>query len=201
MTVSHVIDVYEMYKRFSEGKKVREDSWDYITIPNSASAMKEKYKISFGKKILPEDLDMCERLFYAGLDMLVSTGYYSTSFGRVMKITEDEVLDGIRRAPKKMILGSSNEAVECIQRHGNGHRIPVIQSGPTGAPVSEDIFPKLIQSYAQGPVVDTIVSGVMDSFHGHVPTVNSPWEIRATAAEIMNVREACSVCGRPGMGI
>ena len=67
--------------------------------------------------------------------------------------------------------------------------------------MSEDIFVSMIKSYAQEPVVDTIVSGVLNTVNNHPATTNTPWEIRATMAEVRYVREACLMSQRPGMCI
>ncbi len=201
MVASRAVDIFEAYTRFNTGKRVREDSWDYVTVPNNALAMKEKYQINFGPDIVPTDDDLSDRLFHAGLEMLVTTGFYNTNLGRVMYLTEDEILEGVRKAPKKIKLGRGKDQVSCKSRHGNSTRKPIIEGGPTGAPVSEEIFPAMMQSYVQEPVVDTLVSGVLNTVCGQPATTNTPWEIRATLAEIRYVREACTLCGRPGMGI
>jgi methylamine--corrinoid protein Co-methyltransferase len=201
MVAKKRVDIYEAYDRFYEGEKVREDLWDYTIIPSNASAMKEKYDISFGPDIIPSDPDLSDRLFLAGVDMLLTTGLYNYDLGRVMHISEDELYDGIKAAPKRLTLGFGKEKCECEARRGNDLRKPIIQGGPTGAPVSEEIFVPMIQSYVQEPVIDTIVSGVLNTVNGHAVSTNTPWEIRATMAEIRNVREASRMSHRPGMCI
>lgn len=201
MTAKRYVDIYEAYDRFFEGERMREDLWDYTVVPNNASQMKEKYDIKFGKEIVPTDEDLCERLFLAGIEMLLNTGFYNTDLGRVMKISEDELFEGLKIAPQKLKLGSGKDERECVARHGNDGRKPIIQGGPTGAPVSEDMFVPIIRSYSQEPVVDTIVSGVLNTVNNHPATTNTPWEIRATMAEIRYVREACLMSQRPGMCI
>ena len=201
MAASRRIDIFESYNRFNSGKKVREDTWDYVTVPTNAMLMKEKYKINFGMNIIPEDNDLSDRLFAAGIEMLVSTGFYNTNLGRVLSISEDEIFEGLKGAPTKVKLGSGKEKVSSKSRHIGSKKKPIIQGGPTGAPVSEEIFPAMMQSYAQEGVVDTLVSGVLNTICGHSATTNTPWEIRATLAEIRYVREACTMVGRPGMAI
>jgi len=201
MVSKKCLDIYEAYDRFYEGEKVREDLWDYTIIPSNAVAMKEKYDISFGPDIIPTDQDLCDRLFLAGVDMLLTTGLYNYDMGRVMHISEDELYDGIKAAPRKLTLGSGKETRECEARRGNENRKPIIQGGPTGAPVSEEVFVPLVQSYVQEPVIDTIVSGVLNTVNGHPASTNTPWEIRATMAELRYVREATRMSHRPGMCI
>lgn len=201
MVVYRALDIYEAYDRFVSGKKVREDVWDYVTVPNNALAMKEKYNINFDDRIIPEDEDLIDRLFLAGVEMLECTGFYNTNLGRVLEVTEEEIYEGVKKAPKRLRMGKGNERVACKARRGNSKRKPIIQGGPTGAPVSEDIFRNMMQSYAQEAAVDTLVSGIMSTANGRTVVTNTPWEIRATLSEIRNVRDACSMAGRPGMGI
>ncbi len=201
MTAKKYIDIYEAYDRFLKGERVREDQWDYNIVPTNAALMKEKYKIEFSRDIIPTDEDLCERLFLAGIEMLLTTGFFNTDLGRVLRIDEDELFEGLKMAPVKLKLGSGKDERECVARRGNDSRKPIIQGGPTGAPVSEDMFVPIISSYAQEPVVDTIVSGVLNTINGHSATTNTPWEIRATMAELRYVHEACLMSQRPGMCI
>ena len=201
MVAKKYLDVYDSYDRFHNGKRVREDSWDYVIVPTNAMAMREKYDINFSDDIIPDDDDLCDRLFQAGVEMLCTTGFYNTDIGRALQISEEEVYEGIRRSPKSIKLGSGKEEVSCVPRRGNPSTPPVIEGGPTGAPVSEDIFVPMMQSYAQEATVDVLVSGVLNTIKKHPSITNTPWEIRATLAEIGFVREAANMAGRPGLGI
>jgi len=201
MVASKPISIFEAHNRFLNGKKTREDTWDYVTVPNNAATIKSKYGLEFGKKIIPEDKDIMNNLFCAGVEMLVTTGFFNPDMGKVMYVTESEVFEGIKKAPRKLRLGRGRDEVACERRRGNSYTKPVIQGGPTGAPVSEDIFVSLMQAYAQEATVDTLVSGVMSTIDGYAPVANTPWEIKATLAEIRAVREGMTRAERPGMAI
>lgn len=201
MTAKRYVDIFETYDRFNTGERVSEEDWDYGIIPKTSREMKERYDIDFDGVIIPEDQDMIDRLFVAGVDMLLTCGFYNSDTKRVMKISEDELYEGLKMAPKYLTLGSGKDAVVCNARRGNHTRKPVIQGGPTGAPVSEEIYTKMIESYVQEPTVDTIVTGLLNTVNGHKVHSNSPWELRATMEEIRYTREAMVSCGRPGMGI
>ena len=201
MVASKPITIFEAHDRFVNGKKTREDTWDYVTVPNNAAMIKSKYELDFGKKIIPEDKDVMNRLFRAGVEMLVTTGFFNPDLGKAMYVTESEVFEGIKKATKRLRLGRGRDEVICERRRGNSSVKPIIQGGPTGAPISEDIFVPLMQGYAQEATVDTLVSGVMSTIDGHAPTANTPWEIKATLAEIRAVREGMARAERPGMAI
>lgn len=199
MVARKCLDVFETHDRFVDGRKMTESEWDYQVIPSNAKTMKERYEISFGKEFIPEDMDLADRLFIAGVDMLVTTGIFNPDLGTALTIDEDEIYEGLKIAPKKLKLGKGKDQCSCKARRGNSIRKPVVQGGPTGAPVTEAIFTNMIEAYAQEPTVDTIVSGVLGTVDGHQVLTNTPWEIKATMAEVRYVHEATRRAGRPGM--
>lgn len=199
MAASRPLTIPDVYERFMKGKKVSEEEWDYTIIPQNATKMKDKYKLNFGKKTIPEDKETMNNLFLAGLEMLVETGYYLQDAGRVLKVTEEEVWEGIKKTPTQLILGEGRDIARFYPRRGNSPVKPIIQGGPTGSPISEDVYVQVMQSYAQEGVVDSLVNGVLTTVEGKKPKTNTPYEIRATMAELRAVREACIRAGKPGM--
>jgi methylamine--corrinoid protein Co-methyltransferase len=201
MVVTRALTIYDVYDRFVKGKRVPESEWDYNIIPQNATALKEKYKLDFGKNSVPEDNKTKNDLFQAGLEMLVNTGYYCQDLGRVMKVTEEEVWEGIKKTPTKLEIGEGRDVARFYPRHGNSPVKPIIQGGPTGSPISEDIFVQVMQSYAQEAVIDTLVNGVMTTTEGHPAKSGTPYEIRATMAELRATKEAKIRAGRPGLSV
>jgi methylamine--corrinoid protein Co-methyltransferase len=201
MAAARPLTIGDVYNRFAKGKKVAESDWDYTIVPTKLTELKEKYKLNFGNKFIPEDKTTINNLFLAGLEMLVETGYYCADLGRVMKVTEEEVWEGIKKTPTKLIMGEGRDIARFYPRRGNSPVKPIIQGGPTGSPVSEDIFVQVMQSYAQEGVVDTLVNGVITTLEGNPAKTNTPWEIYAVMAELRAVKEARVRAGRPGMGV
>ena len=201
MAAQRALTITDVYDRFVKGKKVTAEDWDYKVIPENLTALKQKYNLSFGKDIIPEDKEVKENLFNAGLEMLVTTGFYCQDLGRVMHVTEEEVWEGIKKTPTKLILGEGKDIARFYPRHGNAPVKPIIQGGPTGSPISEDVFVQVMQSYAQEGVVDTLVNGVMTTIEGHPAKTRTPYEIRATMAELRATKEARVRAGRPGLGV
>ena len=202
MAATRALTIPDVYERFVKGKKVPEADWDYKIIPENLTALKEKYNIKIeNDSIIPEDKELINNLFQAGLEMLVTTGFYCQDLGRVMKVTEEEVWEGIKKTPTKLILGEGRDIARFYPRHGNSPVKPIIQGGPTGSPISEDVFVQVMQSYAQEGVVDDLVDGVMTTIEGHPAKAGTPYEIRATMAELRATKEARERAGRPGLGV
>lgn len=202
MAIPKALTVFDIYERAKSGQKVEEKEWDFKIIPQTATKLKKKYNIKMDKKqIIPTDKELIGNLFKAGMEMLVECGIYCIDTNRVIKYTEEEIWASIKAAPKKVMYGEGKEAVPLMPRSHKDKRPPIIQGGPTGAPCSEDMFLAIHQSYAQEPLVDTIVDGVLQTINGYDPVPNSPWEIAAVKSEAIMVRAAQSRAGRTGMGL
>jgi len=196
------VTVFDVYDRAKTGSKMEEKEWDFKVIPQTGRKLKEKYGIKMDKKtMIPEDKELIDSLYQAGVDMLVECGIYCIDTGRVIKYTRDEVLHAIKSAPDHFRYGEDKEAIQVVPRFYDSAKAPVIQGGPTGSPCSEEMFLPIHQSYAQEPIVDTIVDGVLQTVMGKDPVPGSPWEIMAVRSEALQVREAQLRAGRKGMGL
>lgn len=202
MTLARKINIYDVFDRAKTGQKMTEAQWDNEIIPMTAMKLKEKYKIKMDKtKIVPEDKDLINNLYQAGIDMLQECGVYCTDTGRVIKYSREEIMRAIESVPQNVQYGEGKEAVFLNPRSHDSKKPPIIQGGPTGAPCSEELFRAIHQSYAQEGFVDAIVDGVMQTINGKDPTPGSPYEIAAVRAELLQVRDACMRAGRPGLGL
>ena len=196
------VGVFETYDRMRTGPRMSEKEWDEVLTFKTAHALKEKYKLQFDRsKIVPTDNDLCDRLFRAGVEMLVTQGYFNMDTGRICKYTEDEVMMAVTAAPDCVTLGEGKDSKELKMRKFDDPRPPINQGGPTGAPVSEAIFVNMMEAYAREPLVDSIVDGVVATLNGHEPKPGSPYEIAACKAEATGIRWAQQRAGRPGMAM
>lgn len=202
MVLAKRVTVFDIYDRAKSGARMEESVWDNQIIPKTAKKLKEKYGIKMDKNtIIPTDPKLIENLFKAGLEMLTECGIYCMDTGRIIKYTEEEILNAIYVAPTSAVIGEGKNAVLLACRNHKDTKPPIIQGGPTGAPCTEEHFLNIHQSYAQEPLVDTIVDGVLQTIQGHDPVPNSPWEIAAVKSEAIMVRAAQDRAGRSGMGL
>ena len=202
MAFKEKVGVFETYDRARSGPRVDEKEWDRKLTFQMAHKLKENYKLKFDRSvIIPTDTDMIDRLFQAGIEMLVEQGVYCMDTGRVIKYTEDEVKMAVAGAPREITLGEGRDSRQLAGRSFDDPRPPLCQGGPTGAPVSEDIFIAMHEAYAREPLVDTIVNGVLATINGREPKPGSPWEIAAVKGEVSMIRMAMTRAGRPGMAM
>ena len=142
-----------------------------------------------------------ENLFHAGFEMILDCGIYCTDTHRIVKYTEAEILDAINNVQKEFVLGTGRDAVNVSKRSVGDKRKPIVHGGPTGSPISEDVFMPVHLSYALEKEVDTIVNGVMTTVRGKPPIPKSPYEVLAAKTETRLIKNTCAMAGRPGIGI
>ena len=194
------VGVLETWERLRTGPRADEKEWDEKLTGSTATKLKEKYKLQFDRsKIIPTDDDLCDRLFEAGKEMLLTMGIYGMNTHRVCKYTEDELLTAIAVAPSELTLGEGRDSRQLKERKFDDPRPPLNQGGPTGSPVTEEIFISTMEAYAREPMVDSIVDGVVNTILGKNPIPGTPYEYAASRAEAVQVREAMARAGRPGM--
>ena len=201
MAYKKSIDEYEFYNRAKTGEKCTQDDWDLMQIPMKAMEIKQRYGLDFKGEFIPTNADMADKLFQAGFDMLLEAGIFVTDTQRIVKYTADEIWDAVRNPMGEFWLGSGRDAVVVRKREVGDKRGPIIQGGPTGSPISEDVFYAVHMSYALEKEVDTIVNGVMTSVRGRPPSPKTPYEILAAKMEGRLIKQATAVAGRPGMAI
>lgn len=201
MTFRKSFDCYDFYDRAKVGEKCTQDDWDLMKIPMKAMELKQKYGLDFKGEFVPTNRDMMEKLFNAGFEMLLDLGIYCTDTHRIVKYTEAEIWDAINNVQKEFTLGTGRDAVRVSKREVGDKKKPIIQGGPTGSPISEDVFMPVHMSYALEKEVDTIVDGVMTSVRGKPPIPGSPYEVLAAKTETRLIKQAAAMAGRPGMGI
>jgi methylamine---corrinoid protein Co-methyltransferase len=201
MTFTKSVTCFDFYDRAQKGEKCTQDDWDLMTIPMKAMELKQKYNLDFGTETVPTDKDQMERLFKAGFDMLLDCGIYCTDTKRIVKYTEDEMWDAINNPMPAFQLGTGRDSVQMKKRTVGDKRKPIVQGGPTGSPISEDMFMPIHMSYALEKEVDTIVNGVMMTIRGKPPIPGSPYEILAAKSETRLIRNAAAMAGRPGMAV
>ena len=200
MALKERIGVLETWDRMKTGEKVDEKLWDEKLTGQTATKLKEKYKLQFDRsKMIPTDNDLCDRLFQAGLEMLETMGIYNINTHRVCKYTHDEIVTAIEAAPAELTLGEGRDSRQLKDRKFDDPRPPLVQGGPTGSPVSEEIFTATHEAYARESLIDSIVDGVMNTFNGHDPIPGTPYEYAASRMEATQVRLAMARAGRPGM--
>jgi methylamine--corrinoid protein Co-methyltransferase len=173
---------------------------EYIVLP--VRRLVKKYDLAWDKnQIIPENNDLIDNLFRAGMELAVSSGIYCITTGRVIQFTKVEIEEGIDRLPRTLVMGEGSDSRELFSRKVMDGRPPLIWAGNPGAPTPEELFLPCVKSWMQEPLVDMATCGSLASVNGRPVENGSPMEIYAARWELSQLREALRQVGRPGMGL
>jgi methylamine--corrinoid protein Co-methyltransferase len=196
------VSMWDVWERAETGPIVPTKEFETRVLFRKTQELVKKYGIKYGpESVVPTDDGLIDKVWKAGLELLVEVGLLCTDTERVIKFSEQEVLDTIGFAPKEVVLGEGKDAVVMAHRGIEDKRLPILCGGPIAAPVSEEIAPKVYEAYAREPSLDTLWVGTPGEIGGMPAKSGSPFEMYAEKANLAWVREAFRRAGRPGISI
>jgi methylamine--corrinoid protein Co-methyltransferase len=191
----------EIFQRSRGGAFMKEVEYDLLLAKRARELVKE-HEVRFDPQIVcPSDDAMADRVFEAGVRLLVDVGIYHLDTQRVMKFTRAEVMEALRQAPSTLNLGEGADLVVAVHRGVEDPRLSLNLTGPAGQPCSEEHYLAMLTSYAQEPYVDGIESGATLTYNGYDIMAGTLMEVKAVQRDSATAREAVRRVGRPGMHI
>jgi methylamine---corrinoid protein Co-methyltransferase len=188
----------DFWARSQKGDVIEEKYFDLKIFWKSLKAITRKYEIEYRPdRLVPtdEDGDLLDRIFSAGRELLLETGVYNLSTGRIIRFTTEEVDETLRLIPDKVILGTGDDRVEVKYQGLVSTRMPPVKGRVLG-PQDQDIIEKVFESFAKEPSIDHFhFQGIVDSVFGVSVLPNSPFEM---ISEVMRTEYAKNVLKRVG---
>ena len=188
---------FSVIERSMEGPRCKDKDFDMLIVKKTLELLK-KYNIKYDpNNPVPSDDDMADAVFRAGKELYLETGTFCIDTERQIKFEEWEIDEALKAVPGEMVLGGGRDAARMIARRPDDKRRSIICGGPKGCPLSEDLYVKVINSFAQEPMVDVCVAGSLQTIAGKRIKWGTPLEIFATKREATFLREAIKRAGRP----
>ncbi len=195
-----MVDFMEVIRRTETGPYIKERDFDIEVIFKTTRDLIKKHGIKYDRKqLITLDPEMGDAGFQAGLELAEQAGMYCVDTSRVIKFTREELLYGLKAAPRELRIGWGKDQRTIRANVWGQPNRPFIWAGFSGAPLTEETYRNSIRSYIKEPLVDAVGHGSLFCVDGMEVRTGSPLEIRATRQELMYVREALSREGRPGM--
>jgi methylamine--corrinoid protein Co-methyltransferase len=192
----------EIARRAETGPRVDKSDWDFDYIVEMTQEVVDKYQLSWDADTLtPDDPDLADRIFDAGRDLVIKTGVYALSTGRIIQLDVAEVDEGIRGMRTDLVMGEGKDARTLFARDIMDPRLPLVWAGNPGAPIPETLFIPSVRSWAQEPIVDLITCGSLAEVDGFPVKSADVSEIFAVKRELEYLRQCRQMVGRPGMGM
>lgn len=196
------IHFLELLERFETGEAMTKSDWDFERIVLPTAALVRKYHLTWdANHIVPDDPDLADRLFQAGLELAQQAGLYSVTTGRAIRFDPAEIQAGIAAMPLALQMGEGADARSLYARQVCDTRPPFVWAGNPGTPTPEEIFLPCVMSWMQEPVVDLVTCGSLTHIDGYPVHTGEASEILATRKELSMMRQGLRRVGRPGMGM
>lgn len=193
-------NIYKYLKSAIEGEKRTERKHDVMVFKKSEE-LAFKYGIEYDPSVfVPDDLELADAVFEAGIELLHSVGVFCKSTQRVININEEDILKALNTT-NTLEIGRLKEKVVVPHRYPMVSFPPVIIGGPTGGSVSEKNFLYINLSSVQENVVQGIYSGAMNQFGGEFIQPKSPLEMLAVLKASRHERLATKIAGREGLAL
>lgn len=185
-----------------QGPIVPMKEWDTKIIPKTVKAILKKYglvgTLDLENPINCDD-DLADAFFEAGWELALELGMYCEDTERVIKMTEDELLEAIRDYPESLILGEGQDQVILKPRRPESDIKPLVAAS-LGIVCSEEIYLPLVQGIVKYPkLVDVLHGPTLATVFGHMFRSGTPYETLLGNLESQLKHEALWRAGRPGM--
>jgi methylamine--corrinoid protein Co-methyltransferase len=184
------------------GVIIDQKEYDKICIHSKINQLIDKYDIHFEKENrVPADDQLADRLFSAGRELALESGLYCLDTLRQMRWETNELDWMVNNTPSIEVLGIGKDSAT-IQKRRPGDTVKVcVVGGPSGIPVSEDLFEPIMRSYAQEPLINIIDDAALIKTHGRPVRAGSPWEVAACWQEAQLIFKVLKRTNRPGLAI
>ena len=200
-----MISFWEVMDRaYNKGRLMKAEKFD-MEVFKKVTELQKKFNIQFDPQIpVPEDDDLADRVFQAGVELFLSVGIYNAGSGRIIQFDKeelDEALSELWKLPNSIFIGEGPERRELKKRAISDKTPPLTIGGfIEDNPNEGRDFVQMYKSVAQEKLVDGIYYGPAPrSSEGRQYPFNTPFEIRATRQAVTWMREATRAVGRPGL--
>ena len=198
MSVRHILEILD---RAHSGAVCPEKEWNIKVIPTKVSQKLKEHGLQ--GTCTPEnpvntDDALADEFFKAGFELAVEMGFLCLDTERVIKVTEEELIDAIRNAPREFVLGEGRDRVIFKHREVEDE-FPPVNCSSLGIVVSEDIYVPLMTALVSHREIDVLQGGSLTTIFGHPVLAGTPYETLVGRYEAQLKRDILWQAGRPGM--
>ena len=169
----------DLFERGKTGKKVDKSDWDMDYIIDNVMDLVEEYEFDWDREVLiPEDDALFADMFKAARELLIRTGIYNMTTGRIMQLSPEEIDEGLQNMKTELTMGEGKDAYTLVARKVEDERPPAIWAGNPGCPTPERLYYPIVESVAKEPVIDLLTCGSLVDVDGYGPPRFLPSGVR-----------------------
>ena len=191
----------EMLQRAKDGPACSVREWETKVIPQTVKKYLKKYDLEhiFNKEVpVNQDLALADRFFQAGLELAEEIGLLCTDTETVIKVSKEEILQAIEKAPDHLILGEREDQI-CLQARSPEDPLAPIFGGPVGNLVSEELYVPITEGVLKSRKIRIHEGLALDTIFGYPVYSGTPLETILAFRETRLRKESEWRAGRTGI--
>ncbi len=195
-----MLSLLDIAERAQRGPIVDEKQWD-LGLFHRMTQLVHEYDIR-----QPEDgawfntdADLADRACEAAMEFLTEVGVYCISTNRVVEFSREEVLQAIREAPTRVLMGEGRDT-RVLRQRSIEDMDPLNFCPGHHAPFTEDLAPLVVKNFAQIPRADFLEGFNFTQVDGQ-EIFGLPLEAYAARRQLAWLREGARKAGRPGLAL
>ncbi len=196
-----MIDFVEICRRTTSGPLISETKFDTELFFPKIMELVSKYEIQPDlENPVNRDNGVADAIYQAAVDLMVETGVYCPDTQRIIEISRDEVLTGIREAPGPCYFGEDQDRRLYPVRKPEDYDTPAwCHSGGSLPCSSEEQAFKTVEGLARIKEADSVTMPSVMNLRETPLIAGSPQGLLACIRAVEIARAACRQAGRPGL--
>jgi hypothetical protein len=195
-----MISLLDIAERIQKGPKMEENTWN-MGLFKKMQDLTRKYELFYPKDnpVFNVDDSMADRAFQAAIEFITDNGAYCITTGRVLQLSEREVLSTIKGMPREVIIGEGKDR-RVVKRRQIEEREEINHCPGHHAPFEEELAPYVVRNIASLPTADYLEGFNFSSVDGR-EVYGLPMEVYAAKRQAAWMRQGIAKAGRPGLAI
>ncbi len=196
-----MINLVEIADRMRNGPKMAAKDWDMALFKKISELVKE-YDIkcpSDQSNWINTDDSLADAAWEAAVEFVVENGCLCLDRERVIRFTEEEIMEAIRSMQKEVMMGEGEDARVWKQHKIEGEE-PLNVAPGHHAPFTEDLANTVVHNFAMIPRLDFLEGFNFPKIDGY-DIYGIPIEAYASKRQVAWLREGVRKAGRPGAAL
>lgn len=198
-----MVDFFEVIRRALKGPFYTEEDFIMkLLVPKLRGVIKD-YGIRYDREqLIPDDDDLADVIFQAGVELFTEVGVYCPDTSRVIQFSAEEVQECLRDAPSAPVYGEGRDATTMTARLPESATPPFCFLGAGGGVITtEDVYVRLVEGYGRNDKTNAITCPCITQINGMTVQAGMPLELLACIRSVELGRAALRRAQRPGLPI
>jgi methylamine--corrinoid protein Co-methyltransferase len=199
--MTSIEDILDILDRAHTGPICTEKNWETKIVPTKISEKLKEHGLKDAcdsENPVNTDDGLADEFWRAGFELAADIGMLCADTERVIKFTEEELREVLRKTPSEVTLGKGKDKVTFRHRLPESKIKPIYES-PIGVPVSEELWVPLMTAIISIPIIDATEGFWLDTVFGRTVKPGTPYETLVGRVQAQMSREAAWRAGRPGI--